>query len=104
MPHARGRQNSPAPSAMVSSDPELSHPFPSFFVNTTRQYADQRCPPSIDTGEVCTMPTTGKDVLNIIREQLDLGDYRKVHWEGNFEEYVEIVRDHPEVTRTAYQR
>src|SRR6478736_6759742 len=50
------------------------------------------------------MPATGKDILNIIREQLDLSDYRKVHWEGSFEEYLEIVREHPEVTRTAYQR
>lgn len=50
------------------------------------------------------MANTGKDILNIIREQLDLGDFRKVHWEGTFEEYLDIVRDHPEVTRTAYQR
>lgn len=50
------------------------------------------------------MPNTGKDILTIIREQLDLSDYRKVHWEGTFEEYLEIVREHPEVTRTAYQR
>src|SRR6267378_899348 len=50
------------------------------------------------------MPNTGKDILSIIREQLDLSDYRKVHWEGTFEEYLDIVRDHPDVTRTAYQR
>ena len=50
------------------------------------------------------MPTTGKDILSIIREQIDLSDYRKVHWEGTFEEYLDIVRDNPEVTRTAYQR
>jgi serine protein kinase len=50
------------------------------------------------------MPNTGKDILSIIRAQIDLSDYRKVHWEGSFEEYLEIVRDHPEVTRTAYQR
>ena len=50
------------------------------------------------------MPNTGKDILNIIREQIDLSDYRKVHWEGTFEEYLDIVRDHPDVTRTAYQR
>ncbi len=50
------------------------------------------------------MPNTGKDILTIIREQLDLSDYRKVHWEGTFEEYLDIVRDHPDVTRTAYQR
>ncbi|MBI2804945.1 MAG: serine protein kinase [Planctomycetes bacterium] len=50
------------------------------------------------------MPATGQEILNLIREHLDLSDYRKVHWEGTFEEYLEIVREHPEVTRTAYQR
>src|SRR5437667_8477747 len=50
------------------------------------------------------MPTTGQEILNIIRDHLNLNDYRKVHWEGSFEEYLDIVREHPEVTRTAYQR
>ena len=48
--------------------------------------------------------TTGKDILNIIHDHLNLNDYRKVHWEGSFEEYLDIVRDNPAVTRTAYQR
>jgi len=47
---------------------------------------------------------TGKAILEAIRPQLDLGDYRKKHWEGTFEEYLNIVIEHPEVTRTAYQR
>ena len=47
---------------------------------------------------------TGKAILAELRPQLDLSDYRKKHWEGNFEEYLDIVREHPEVTRTAYQR
>src|SRR5947209_14146196 len=47
---------------------------------------------------------TGNDILSIIREQIDLNDYRKVHWEGSFEEFLDIVRDNPDVTRTAYQR
>lgn len=48
--------------------------------------------------------STGKSILNSIRPQLNLGDYRKKHWEGSFDEYLDIVREHPEVTRTAYQR
>jgi len=48
--------------------------------------------------------STGKNILNALRQQLNLGDYRKKHWEGTFEEYLDIVREHPEVTRTAYQR
>ncbi|MBY0523955.1 MAG: serine protein kinase [Gemmataceae bacterium] len=50
------------------------------------------------------MPSTGKAILAALRPQLDLGDYRKKHWEGSFDEYIDIVREHPEVTRTAYQR
>ncbi len=48
--------------------------------------------------------TTGKAILGAIRQQINLSDYRKKHWEGTFEEYLDIVREHPEVTRTAYQR
>src|SRR5947209_19248081 len=47
---------------------------------------------------------TGKAILASIRQQLNLTDYRKTHWEGAFEEYLDIVLKHPEVTRTAYQR
>src|SRR5436309_4862408 len=47
---------------------------------------------------------TGKAILNALRQQLNLSDYRKKHWEGSFDEYLDIVREHPEVTRTAYQR
>jgi serine protein kinase len=53
--------------------------------------------------EVKTMPT-GKAILNALRQELNLSDYRKKHWEGSFDEYLDIVREHPEVTRTAYQR
>src|SRR5213595_3016523 len=50
------------------------------------------------------MATTGKQILSALRERLDLTNYRKVHWEGSFEEYLDIVRGHPEVMRNAYQR
>src|SRR3989442_10066084 len=48
--------------------------------------------------------SNGKTILASLRQQLNLTDYRKTHWEGGFEEYLDIVREHPEVTRTAYQR
>src|SRR5437868_10672133 len=47
---------------------------------------------------------TGKEILSALRPQLDVSDYRKTHWEGTFEEYLSIVLEHPEVTRSAYQR
>src|SRR6516165_4274346 len=48
--------------------------------------------------------STGKGILSAIRQQLNLSDYRKKHWEGSFDEYLDIVCEHPESTRTAYQR
>jgi serine protein kinase len=48
--------------------------------------------------------STGKAILSVMRQQVNLSDYRKKHWEGSLEQYLDIVRDHPEVTRTAYQR
>ena len=30
--------------------------------------------------------------------------YKELHWEGSFEEYLQIVRERPQVTRNAYQR
>ncbi|MCE9530166.1 MAG: serine protein kinase [Planctomycetes bacterium] len=46
----------------------------------------------------------GKSILSSLRSELDLSDYRKLHWEGTFEDYLNIVIDRPDVTRTAYQR
>ncbi len=34
----------------------------------------------------------------------DFNLYRELHWEGSFEEYLQIVRERPTVTRNAYQR
>jgi len=50
------------------------------------------------------MISTGKALIASLRQQQNLSDYRKTHWEGTFEEYLDIVLEHPEVTRTAYQR
>jgi serine protein kinase len=50
------------------------------------------------------MMSTGKSILATLRQQLNIGDYRKKHWEGGFEAYLDIVRENPPVTRTAYQR
>jgi serine protein kinase len=47
---------------------------------------------------------TGKAIIASLRQQQNLSDYRKTHWEGTFEEYLDIVAEHPEITRTAYQR
>ncbi|MCS7022771.1 MAG: serine protein kinase [Gemmataceae bacterium] len=43
-------------------------------------------------------------ILDKLRAQLNTSDYKKLHWEGSFAEYLDIVLEHPGVTRTAYQR
>src|SRR6266568_1065681 len=50
------------------------------------------------------MMSKGKAILANLRQELNLSDYRKKHWEGSFDEYLDILSDHPEVTRSAYQR
>jgi serine protein kinase len=47
---------------------------------------------------------TGKALLDELRPQLDLSDYRKKNWEGSFEDYLNIIMDQPNVTRTSFQR
>ena len=34
----------------------------------------------------------------------NIEEYRELNWEGTFEDYLEIVRKNPEVTRTSFQR
>ena len=36
--------------------------------------------------------STGKAILANVRQQLNLTDYRKKHWDGTFSEYLDIVR------------
>ncbi len=46
----------------------------------------------------------GSAILSSLRSDLDINDYRKLHWEGSFEDYLNIVISQPHITRTAYQR
>src|SRR5688572_17468611 len=43
-------------------------------------------------------------IVGMIAQLQDLERYREQHWEGSFSDYLDIVRQRPEVTRNAYQR
>ena len=45
-----------------------------------------------------------KGMIDRIAAMQDLKLYRELHWEGSFEDYLQIVRERPQVTRNAYQR
>jgi len=48
--------------------------------------------------------SSGSEIISVVGQMQDLKSFREQHWEGTFEEYLDIVRQHSEVTRTAFQR
>src|SRR5215210_2751209 len=46
----------------------------------------------------------GLDIKSFIGGLQDLDRFKKFNWEGTFQEYVDIVREKPEVCRNAFQR
>jgi len=47
---------------------------------------------------------TSNTLLAKIEQLQDTTGFRSLHWEGSFEDYLEIVRNDPKVARTAFQR
>ncbi len=45
-----------------------------------------------------------QSLLHTISQHHDIDEYRDLHWEGSFEDYLNVIRDNPKVTRNAYQR
>jgi len=45
-----------------------------------------------------------RSIISIIAERQDLDQFRKKHWEGSFEEYLDLVRANPSITRNAFER
>ena len=50
------------------------------------------------------MAQTSGHMIDRIGAMQDFKLYRELHWEGSFEEYLQLVRERPQVTRNAYQR
>ena len=48
--------------------------------------------------------TNGSEIVSLVSERQDRDQFRRKNWIGTFEQYLDIVRDNPKVTRTAYQR
>jgi len=48
--------------------------------------------------------STGRQLLEQFSARQQPDAYRQEHWQGSFAEYLDIVRHHPEITRTAHQR
>ncbi|MCA9120493.1 MAG: serine protein kinase [Planctomycetaceae bacterium] len=48
--------------------------------------------------------SNSRNIISLIGERQDVNQFRKKHWEGSFEEYLDLVRDNPKTTRNAFQR
>ncbi len=48
--------------------------------------------------------TAGNEIISLVSNRQDRSQFRRKNWIGTFEEYLDIVRENPRVTRTAYQR
>lgn len=46
----------------------------------------------------------GKTIIDLVGRRQDLEQFRRKNWEGTFEEYLDLVRANPEVTRNAFER
>jgi serine protein kinase len=46
----------------------------------------------------------GGGMVGRIAKLQNSDEYRELHWSGTFDDYLDIVRERPEVTRTAFQR
>jgi len=47
---------------------------------------------------------SGREIISLVAERQDLEQFRRKNWEGTFEEYLDIVRAEPRVTRNAFER
>ncbi len=46
----------------------------------------------------------GTSIISMIQANQDLAEFRNLGWTGTFEQYLDIVRENPRVTRNAWQR
>ncbi|MEQ8848814.1 serine protein kinase [Botrimarina sp.] len=46
----------------------------------------------------------GSEIIRLVAGRQDRDQFRRKNWVGTFEQYLDIVRENPKVTRTAYQR
>jgi serine protein kinase len=44
------------------------------------------------------------EIISLISSKQNLNQYREQNWEGTFADYLELVRQNPNITRTAFQR
>ncbi|NCN28126.1 serine protein kinase [bacterium] len=44
------------------------------------------------------------NINDFVQSKINVDEFKKIHWEGSFQDYINIVTETPQVTRNAYQR
>ena len=60
--------------------------------------------PAPDQAAAPPAPENGSAILAKLASEQSADAYRHVHWQGSFTDYLDLVRENPAITRTAYQR
>lgn len=47
---------------------------------------------------------SGRDIISLVAQRQDIEQFHKKNWVGTFEEYLDLVRANPKVTRNAFER
>ena len=79
---------------MTDQTPSVSNPFDAGSFDAATSTATR---PSVAASDA-------SGLLRAFSERQSPERYRQEHWQGSFAEYLDLVRQRPEVTRTAYQR
>ncbi len=45
-----------------------------------------------------------KALVDVIAKRQDLKQFEELHWEGSFEDYLQLVKENPRIPRSAFQR
>ena len=43
-------------------------------------------------------------LVDVIAKRQDLKQFEELHWEGTFEDYLQLVKENPRIPRSAFQR
>ena len=46
----------------------------------------------------------GFNVYDFLKDNQKMEQFQDFHWEGSFDEYIELVKKNPKITRNAFQR
>jgi serine protein kinase len=46
----------------------------------------------------------GHSIISLVAQRQDLDQFRRKNWEGSFQEYLDVVKKDPKVTRNAFER